>query len=260
MMTRHRRCLLALPALAIAALLVDCERKPSTESRGGASAGKNVLLVTLDTTRADRLGCYGYSQAATPTLDALSARGTLFQHAYSQAPITLSSHCTMFTGKYPREHGVRNNGREALSPDCETLATIFKKHSYRTGAFVGSFVLDPRFGLDRGFDAYDADMGELPPDTDLMEVERRGDVVTDRALKWLGSGEKQPFFCWIHYYDPHDPYDPPAAFKQRFADPYDGEIAFVDSQLRRVMDWLDATGQTSDTLIIVAGDHGEAFG
>ena len=260
-MTCNVRNLLALQlVVAVAALLAGCERKPPAGARAGDLTGHNVLLVTLDTTRADRLGCYGYTRGATPALDKLAVQGTLFQHAYSQVPVTLPSHCSIFTGKYPREHGVRNNGREALPPDCETLATVFKQRGYRTGAFVGSYVLDPRFGLNQGFDAYDADMGDVPPGADLLEVERRADVVTDRALKWLSSGEKQPFFCWIHYYDPHDPYDPPPAFRERFADPYDGEIAFVDTQFQRVIGWLAGAGLTSQTLILVVGDHGESLG
>jgi arylsulfatase A-like enzyme/Tfp pilus assembly protein PilF len=246
--------------IAVGTLLAGCERKPPAKGLAAGLAGHNVLLVTLDTTRADRLGCYGYTHGTTPTLDALAAGGTLLQHAYAQVPVTLPSHCSIFTGKYPREHGVRNNGRESLSPNYETLASVFKQRGYRTGAFVGSFVLDSRFGLNQGFDAYDADMGEVPPDTNWLEVERRADVVTDRALKWLGLGENRPFFCWIHYYDPHDPYDPPPAFRQRFADPYDGEIAFVDSQFRRVMDWLGGANLTSKTLIVVVGDHGESLG
>jgi arylsulfatase A-like enzyme/Tfp pilus assembly protein PilF len=258
-----KRCSLGRLAwwVAVVALLLGgCEKKPPAAKQSKGLAGYNVLVVTLDTTRADRLGCYGYTHGATPTLDGLAAKGTLFEHAYAQAPLTLPSHCSIFSGKYPREHGVRNNGREALSPDCETLATVFKRHGYRTGAFIGSFVLDPCFGLNQGFDTYDADMGVLPHDVDLMEVERRADAVTDRALKWLGSGGKGPFFGWIHYYDPHDPYDPPAPFRQTIADAYDGEIAFVDWQFKRVMDWLSGAGLTSKTLIVVVGDHGEAFG
>lgn len=250
----------ALSLVTAATLLAGCERKPPAAGQAGSLAGQNILLVTLDTTRADRLGCYGYTQKTTPTLDALAARGTLFQHAHAQAPITLPSHCSIFTGKYPRELGVRNNGRDALSPDYETLATIFKQRGYRTGAFIGSYVLDPRFGLNRGFDTYDADMGDVAPGVNRLEAERRADAVTDRALKWLGSAQQSPFFCWIHYYDPHDPYTPPPEFAQRFSDPYDGEIAFVDTQFKRVIDWLATAGLTSKTLIVVVGDHGEGLG
>ena len=259
-MMNHLRNVLPLALTISITLLPGCERKPSATGQPGALAGQNVLLVTLDTTRADRLGCYGYTAGATPGLDALASRGTLFQHAYSPAPLTLPSHCSIFTGRYPREHGVHNNGRDALAPDVETLATIFKQRGYRTGAFVGSYVLDPRFGLNRGFDTYDADMGGVQPGVNRLEAERRADAVTDRALKWLPTADKQPFFCWIHYYDPHDPYDPPAPFRERFADPYDGEIAFVDTQFQRVIDWLAAANLTSSTLIVVLGDHGEAFG
>ena len=247
-------------SIVVTALLAGCERKPPAASPAGSLVGHNVLLVTLDTTRADHLGCYGYAQGTTPTLDALAARGTLFRHAYAQAPTTLPSHCTIFTGLYPREHGVRNNGRDALAPDGATLATVFKEHGYRTAAFVGSYVLDPRFGLNRGFDTYDAEMGALPRGGNQIEAERPADVVTDRALRWLGSGDKTPFFCWIHYYDPHDPYTPPPAFQQRFAEPYDGEIAFMDSQFQRIIDWLTTADLASKTLIVIVGDHGESLG
>jgi len=259
-MSGYLQSLCACQVLALVLLSSGCERKRPAGDRPASSAGPNVLLVTLDTTRADRLGCYGYANGATPTLDALAAKGTLFQHAYAQAPLTMPSHCSIMSGKYPREHGVRINGREALSPDNDTLASLFKQHGYRTGAFIGSLVLDPSFGLDHGFETYDADMGAAPRNVDILEVERRADAVTDRALKWLGSNEGRPFFCWIHYYDPHLPYDPPAAFRKTPADPYDGEIAFVDSQFKRVVDWLAGANLTAKTLVVVVGDHGESLG
>jgi arylsulfatase A-like enzyme/Flp pilus assembly protein TadD len=215
--------------------------------------GDNVLLITLDTTRADRLGCYGYARAATPALDALARRGTLFERALAQVPMTLPSHASLLTGRYPRELGIRRNAQAALGRDHPTLASVFEGRGYRTGAFVAAFVLDSRYGLDRGFDVYDDDVGE-----DVLT--RRADEVTDRALAWLQSARERPFFAWIHYFDPHKPYEPPAAFRGVGADAYDGEIAFVDTQVARLTNWLEAQGLADETLVVVAGDHGESFG
>jgi arylsulfatase A-like enzyme len=219
----------------------------------GSLAGDNLLLITLDTTRADRLGCYGYSGAATPALDALARRGTLFENALAQVPMTLPSHATLVTGRYPRELGIRNNAQAALGRDHPTLGTVFKGRGYRTAAFVAAFVLDSRYGLDQGFEVYDDDVGEGV----LM---RRANEVTDRALAWLHEVKEQPFFAWIHYFDPHLPYEPPEAFRGVGADPYDGEIAFVDSEVKRLMEWLEAERLPDRTLVVVAGDHGESFG
>jgi arylsulfatase A-like enzyme/Flp pilus assembly protein TadD len=219
----------------------------------GSLSGDNVLLITLDTTRADRLGCYGYSRAATPALDALARRGTLFENAVAQVPMTLPSHATLLTGRYPRELGIRLNAQAALGRDHPTLASVFKQQGYRTGAFVAAFVLDSRYGLDRDFEVYDDDLGEGV----LM---RRANEVTDHALAWLNAVKETPFFVWIHYFDPHKPYEPPEAFRGVGADPYDGEIAFVDTEIARLAKWLEAQRLTHRTLVVVAGDHGESFG
>jgi len=221
----------------------------------------NVLIVTLDTTRADRLGCYGYAQAQTPTLDALAAQGALFEDAQSVVPLTQPSHTTIMTGRYPRETGVRVNGEDTLSDKFPTLATLFRKKGYKTGAFVSSFVLDHQYGLDRGFDVYDDEVEiKSGGSINIQESERPADVVTARALKWLDANADKPFFCWIHYYDPHGPYAPPPKFRERLADPYDGEIAFVDSEFSMVLDWLKSRRLLDHTLIVIAGDHGESFG
>lgn len=247
--------------LAVSGLvLTACSRKPDASAVSGKLSGQNLLLITLDTTRADRLGCYGYKPAATPTLDALAVRGTLFENAFAQVPLTLPSHSSILTGRYPREHGVRDNGRNALGKDFPTLATLAKEHGYQTAAFVASFVLDSRFGLERGFDTYNDDMGNVNFETQPLEWQQPANVVTDRALQWLESSKRGPFFCWIHYYDPHQPYLPPVNFRQSGVLPYDGEIAFVDTQVKRVTDWLSAAGLAERTLVIVIGDHGEAFG
>lgn len=240
--------------------LAGCERRQSASAGGNDLRRHNVLLITLDTTRADRLGCYGYAPAATPNLDALARRGTLFEDAHAQVPLTLPSHASLLTGRYPRELGIHVNGRNRLGADPVILSAAFKRHAYRTAAFVSTFVLSAQFGLDRGFDLYDDDVGEPRPGTDGWELERPAGATTDRALAWLESIAAEPFFCWVHYYDPHEPYDPPTEYRAAGADSYDGEIAFVDSQLGRLFDWLESTGLDEKTLVVVVGDHGESFG
>lgn len=236
-----------------------CNRNASS-SAGRLPEKTNVLLITLDTTRADRLGCYGHTGASTPTLDALAAKGMLFEDAQSIAPLTLPSHATMLTGLFPREHGLRVNGKSKLGDSIPTLATILKGRGYRTGAFVSAFVLDKQFGLNRGFDRYDDEVEIQHSGANVLEAERPAGAVTARALEWLNTQSNQPFFCWLHYYDPHEPYMPPPAFRGRFRNPYDGEIAYMDSELAKVISWLERRGLQDQTLIVVAGDHGESFG
>ncbi len=230
-----------------------------------SAEGLNVLLVTLDTTRADRLGCYGHGRARTARLDRLAAEGVRFQNAYADAPITLPSHASILTGLYPFEHGVRNNGNFYLADRFETLATLLRKRGYRTAAFVSSFILDRRYGLARGFDTYDDRMEEAPAPGAGLEAERRGDRTVLALGRWLEDHARQaakaPFFAWLHLYDPHEPYRPPSPFSQDFADdPYDGEIAFADSTLGQVLDKLEALGLRDRSLVAVVGDHGESLG
>ena len=220
----------------------------------------NVLLITLDTTRADRLGCYGYDRAETPALDRLARNGTLFTRTYSHVPLTLPSHATILTGLLPPEHGVRDNGRGALDPSFFTLAVSFRARGYRTAAFLASFVLDKRFGLNRGFDTYEDRMQPAAKSEELLEMRNTGDVVCDRALAWLRQNGDNPFFCWVHFYDPHFPCTPPEIYRSRHKDPYDGTIAFMDAQIKRLTDLLDSQGLSRRTLIVVCGDHGESFG
>jgi arylsulfatase A-like enzyme/Flp pilus assembly protein TadD len=249
-----RRTILLLLSLPLVNILPGCgDEKSGKES---AFANHNVLLITLDTTRADRLGCYGYPNAKTPALDAIAARGVLFEDAASQVPLTLPSHCTMMTGRFPKEFGVRVNNQGAIGPTHPTLASIFKQHGYRTGAFVATFVLDSRFGLDRGFDIYDDEMSNVSMQTQPLDWERPANIIADRAIAWLDADKKQPFFAWLHFFEPHDPYTPPAGYPKS----YDGEVAFMDSQVRRITDWLDQSGRRERTLLVVAGDHGESFG
>jgi arylsulfatase A-like enzyme/Tfp pilus assembly protein PilF len=222
--------------------------------------GLNVLTITLDTTRADRLGCYGYPKAGTPNLDALAAGGVRFENAICQVPLTGPSHCSLFTGAYPFIHQVHNNGSYILPPEIQTLAETLKASGRATAAFVGSFSVDSRFGLGRGFDIYDDDFAAGQPFKSL-NAERRADEVYAPFARWLDEHKADRFFAWVHFFDPHIPYDPPSPYKERFAsDPYDGEIAFMDEHVGKIVGKLRDNGLLQQTLIIIAGDHGEAFG
>lgn len=223
----------------------------------------NLLFITLDTTRADRLGCYGYADAATPTLDRLAAAGVRFDRAYSPAPLTLPTHTSLFTGLYPPEHGLRTNGRGRLDEKLPTLPTILQEAGYDTAAFVSSFVLDGRFGLGRGWAKYDdGQLTQLPSELDALQRQRSARDVVDAALDWFSQRGSQPFCLWVHFYDPHFPYDAHAdEFGDKFQDrPYDGELASVDAQIARLLKAIETAGQRENTWVIVLGDHGEGFG
>jgi len=225
----------------------------------------NVILVTLDTTRADRLACYGYTGVKTPALDALARRGVLFEQCASSSPLTLPSHSTIMTGMYPTYHGVRLNGNTALSEEQTTIAEVLAGRGYECGAFIGAFVLDGRWGLKQGFQHYD-DTFDLKKykHLDLGGVQRPGNEITDAALAWLQDRKDKPFFAWVHYYDPHVPYEPPEPFLSEYntgiSGRYDGEIAFMDSQIGRLESWLEANGLVKNTILVLIGDHGEGLG
>jgi len=254
-MLRHQ-----LRAVLLVALVpVACGTGP----RPAAANGASVLLVTIDTLRADRLGCYGHHAADTPTLDALARRGVRFATAVSHVPLTGPSHASILTGRTPLGHGFRDNGGFTLPGDIATAPALFQAAGYRTAAFVSGFPLDRRFGMNRGFELYD---DHLPRGNDRRRtpyVERFANATTDAALRWLEGAARpeRPFFAWIHYYDPHAPYEPPGELAERFrASPYDGEIAFVDRQLARVLGALEAQGALESTLVVVLADHGESLG
>ncbi len=249
-----RRTILLILSLGLVNILPGCDGEKADEK--SPLANHNVLLITLDTTRADRLGCYGYANAQTPALDAIAARGILFEDAVAQVPLTLPSHGAIMTGRFPKEFGVRINNQGAIGSTHPTLASVFKQHGYRTAAFVATFVLDARFGLNRGFDLYDDDMINVSMQTQPLEWEQPANIIADRALAWLDADKSKPFFAWLHFYDPHDPYTPPPPYPKT----YEGEMAFMDTQIKRVTDWLDKSGQRDRTLVIVVGDHGESFG
>jgi len=225
----------------------------------GQTAGPpSIVLLTLDTTRADSLGCYGGKAASTPNLDALAARGTRYARALTSSPLTLPAHSSLLTGLDPPFHGVRDNGTAVLPPSLPTLATVLAGRGYATGAFVSSRVLDRRFGLGRGFSKYD----------DRMAAEREGEhgyperdarAVTSAALAWLSRVPRgRPYFLWVHYYDPHSPYAAPgdrrdASVERRYA----GEVAYMDREIGRLLAALPAPART---VVAAVGDHGEMLG
>lgn len=227
---------------------------------GGPGEIRRVIVVTFDTTRAERLGCYGYEQAETPHLDRFAEQSVLFEQALSPVPTTLPSHSTMFTGLYPQDHGVRYNLMYTLGPEARTLAEILNEAGFATAGFPATFILAEKFGLDQGFDTY-----AKPPRRGDEGVSHRKAVMrpaeegVDLVLDWLAEPRDRAF-VWLHFYDPHWPYTPPFPYSSRFRDePYDGEIAYADAQFGRLLDALQADPEWSRTLLIVAGDHGEGL-
>jgi arylsulfatase A-like enzyme/Tfp pilus assembly protein PilF len=217
----------------------------------------NVVLISIDTCRADRLSCYGYAKKSTPNVDAVARDGVLFKQALVSVPMTLPSHCSMMTGVYPPVHGVRTNDGYRLLASNVTLAKTLRDAGFQTAAFVAGFPLDARFGLDQGFDTYDGHFDKEGGKHDRRTAEE----VTTRGLAWLDAHDKKPFFLFLHYYDAHHPYHPPAPFDKTFADdPYAGGIAYIDSWIGRVVDHLRANGLYDNTLLMIVGDHGESLG
>jgi|SRR5579862_1524248 len=222
----------------------------------------NVVFITIDTLRADHLGCYGYKEIHTPNIDALAAHSVRFERAYTPVPVTLPSHTAIFTGTYPTYSGMHDFSGNKLSPKQPTLASVLKEQGYVTGAVVASAVLDSRFGLNHGFDFYydHFDFNRLQ-ESNLEDMERPGNVVADVALDWLGKNSRSKFFLWMHLYDPHYPYHPPAPYSEQYKDHlYDGEIAFADAQVGRLIAFLKAKDLYQNTLIVLTGDHGESLG
>ncbi|MCP4675575.1 MAG: sulfatase-like hydrolase/transferase [Deltaproteobacteria bacterium] len=240
-------------------LQVGCDGKTATKSE----ERPNVLLITIDTLRADRLPLYGYEKGKTPHLDALASQGVVFDKAAAHTPITLPSHTSILTGLYPPQHGVRSNGGFYVHENLTTMAEILKTSRYQTAAFVSAFVLDSRFGLDQGFDLYDDDLVDGRRRFSKFGVkDRRAENTVSRVIDWLDKKKdvKSPFFVWTHLYDPHFKYEPPEPFLSRFKDPYDGEIAYTDREIGRLLDNLKKLGLYDNTLVIVTADHGESFG
>jgi arylsulfatase A-like enzyme/predicted Zn-dependent protease len=253
--------IVAVVAVVAAIYFLLSPREPSfSKLRGGRDL--NVILVTLDTTRADRIGCYGFTNVATPTIDLFASRGVRFERCYAQTPLTLPSHTTLMTGTLPPFHGVRDNGGFVVPSQLKTMAELFKEKGYATGAFIAAYVLDSKWGLNQGFDTYfdKFDFTKFKR-ISLGTVQRPANEVMAEALPWLEKNKGGKFFAWIHLYDPHTPYEPPPPYDKLYAShPYLGEIAFADSQLRRLWDLLSANGLDRNTVLVFAGDHGESLG
>jgi len=232
----------------------------------------NVLLITLDTTRPDHLGCYGYKDASTPNIDRLAEQAVVFTQAIAPIPITLPSHCSMLTGLDVFSLGIRENGTFYLTDNFTTLAEILKKNGYKTAAVTGSFVLDSRFGLEQGFDFYEDNLGGYNNRVAKRQwqghkygrFERPAGEVSNIAINWLQNNYESNFFLWVHFFDPHRPYNPPQKYKlkneKRRYKLYDGEIAYTDYELGKVLNELKRKELIDNTLIIIASDHGEILG
>ncbi len=222
----------------------------------------NVILITVDTLRADRLGCYGFIPDVTPTMNKMAASGVSFEKCIAQTPLTLPSHTTILTGTLPVHHGVRDNGGFVVPSELQTMAECFKSAGYTTAAFVSAYVLDSKWGLNQGFDYYfdRFDLGRFEK-ISLGEVQRRAEETINEALNWFEKNRTQKFFVWIHLYDPHTPYDPPEPYKTQFQDrPYLGEIAYTDSQLARFWNYLEKEKLLDRSFVVLASDHGESLG
>ena len=266
-MTVVIRLRVGIVALAVAVAAGCARPAPAPLLQPGGLRGGNVLLVTIDTLRRDRLGAYGAARGLTPTLDRLSSSGVRYSQAFSHAPMTLPAHASILTGRTPRTHGIHTNGSARLDDQIPTLATVLKASGYRTGAFVGAFVLDARFGLGRGFDEYD-DRYPHETDTATFKVsDRRAAAVVKAAGDWIlraaaGSepaAPKIPWFAWVHLFDPHTPYDAPAEYRAgRSA--YDAEVAYTDAMLGRLLDRLTEAHALDRTIVVVTADHGESLG
>ncbi len=250
-MSKQKACILVMAVFTVLAA--------TAVSLPAESRSLNLIVITIDTLRADHVGAYGYKDIETPHIDGLAQEGVVFFKAFTPAPLTLPAHCTLFTGKLPLAHMVRDNGFRVPKSD-RTLAEIAGKNGYATAAFIGAFPLDSRFGLDRGFDVYDDHYGSrVVPE--MAFLERRADQVNKNAVEWISDNSHRPFFAWIHYFDPHAPYDPPSPFAEEYnRRPYDGEIAYTDHVLGKLLEALDQAGLRKNTLIILTSDHGEGLG
>jgi len=226
-----------------------------------ASKPPNLIIITIDTLRADHLECYGYKSIKTPRINALAADGILIENAYSPIPLTLPAHASLFTGTYPLFHGVRDFTGFSLAKEHTTLATLLKSADYSTGAVVASAVLESRWGINQGFDFYYDNFPPPSPQNWQQIAERRGDEVVRESLRWLDKNRQGPFFLWIHLFDPHDPYTPPPPYDRQYGErPYDGEIAHTDENVGRIIDSLKQKGLYDSCLIVLLGDHGEGLG
>ena len=261
---RRRRFTARAPATLVIPLLVfvlGCSPGAPSFDELRDDGDYNILLITIDTLRADHLGAYGSTEVDTPVIDRLAATGVTFERAYTPTPLTLPAHSSLMTGTYPAFHGVRDNGAFVIPDEIDTMATVFSRHGYQTAAFVAAFVLDSRWGLAGGFDTY-FDEFVLPKQEviGLGAVQRNGEEVVDEALAWLRSARTDPFFLWVHLYDPHSPYTPPEPYRSRYEGrPYLGEIAYTDAQIGRLLAGLDEQIRAR-TIVVLLADHGEGLG
>lgn len=280
--SRHGFSIRLIGLLILTCAIISCGGQDDAASK------YNVLLITLDTTRADRLSCYGYPKITSPHLDALAEDGVLFDMAISTAAVTPISHASILTGLNPHRHGLRvffGDTGHFLESDFPTITTVLKDHGWQTGAFISAYPASERFGMHWGFDVFRTDVADnvmtqdpaklLPKDGFCMNkpvasAQRRADPTTDQALMWLKKVER-PFFTWLHYFDPHDPsLVPPNKYMKKFGiksgqklaieDLYDPEIFFMDKHIGRVIEYLKETGEYDNTVIIAIGDHGQGMG
>jgi choline-sulfatase len=265
-----QRSVLILSAIVVVAISAAQGQKPGT-ARVGATrvsatpdrVGKpDVILITIDTLRADHVGCYGAQNVDTPALDGLAHDGVVFERAISQVPLTWPSHAVILTGTYPFQNGVQDFTGEPLGEKFRSVAQSFKSAGYATGAVVSAFVLDRSWGLARGFDYYDDEFAASEFRTkDLGLVERRAGDSVARGIAWLKKTPRRPVFLWLHLYDPHSPYDPPEPFHSKYSEHlYDGEIAYADHELEKLIAWLKQNGVYESSLIVMVSDHGESLG
>ncbi|HEX4962363.1 MAG TPA: sulfatase-like hydrolase/transferase [Thermoanaerobaculia bacterium] len=251
---------LLFAALAALGLLILIAAAPPAAKAPARPVSRDIVLVTIDTLRADAPGFSGNRRSQTPVLDRLAGQGRVFTNTHAHNVVTLPSHTNILTGLYPFQHGVRDNSGFRLPASVPTLATVLKSAGFATGAFVGAFPLDSQFGLNRGFDVYDDHYPKGSHEDEFVMAERRGDEVVRLALAWWKAQKGKPRFLWVHLYDPHAPYLPPEPFASRFKDnPYLGEVAAADSFLAPLLGpFLD--GKEKPALVVVTSDHGEALG
>jgi choline-sulfatase len=249
-------------ALVAAFLFPSCTSRRPEPPTSAHLKPLNIVVVTIDTLRPDHLHCYGYPNIETPASDQLAQQGALFEDAVAQAPLTPPSHASIFTGQYPTVHGVRNTGGFVLPSSARPLARILQEQGWDTAAFVSSAVLKKVMGFNNGFAVYDDQMPRQGSAEEVSEdPERPGAETVDRALQWLNAQSGKPYFLWVHLYDPHMPYHPPGEFKLKYKDrPYDGEIAYADQQLGRLLEAVRKKSLADQTIIAVLSDHGESLG
>ncbi|MCJ7679915.1 MAG: sulfatase, partial [Candidatus Aminicenantes bacterium] len=250
--TGRMKCCLSLCLMLLSSGISAYNQDPSPNP-------PNVLLITIDTLRTDRVSVYSDKYLQTPVIDSIASRGAVFFQAFAHTPTTLPSHTNILTGTTPLFHGVHDNGIFTLDESFLTIAEILKSEGYATAAFIGAYPLDKRFGLGQGFDVYDDEYGSMESQK-ISYVERKAEVVIERAVNWLQKRSGK-WFLWIHLYDPHDPYDPPEPFKTDYINRYyDGEVAYVDHSLGKLVDYMESAGLFKQTFIVLTGDHGESLG